>query len=64
MYFCSAFSNVCNPMKQTKYFRVKDWQLGEISMKDSHKAQEEKTVAYRGEGMLSPKNTTSKNTIR
>lgn len=50
MYFCSAFSNVCNPMKQTKYFRVKDWQLGEISMKDSHKAQEEKTVAYWGGG--------------
>lgn len=50
MYFLSVFFNVCNPMKQIKYLGLIDWQLGKISITDSHKAQEEKTVAYWGKG--------------
>lgn len=50
MYFLSVFFNVCNPMKQIKYLGLIDWQLGKISITDSHKAQEEKIVAYWGKG--------------
>lgn len=46
--FLVSFSMSVIPWNKLSTWGLTDWQLGKISITDSHKAQEEKTVAYWG----------------